>query len=525
MPNHPPYEQHTKMLMQMGRYEDAAFVASKWVEAFPNNGEAWFCKSASELQAGRAQDALASIERLLKGAPHDARYLTHKARTLVKLGRTQDGMKVACRLAKQPIENAYILNALGKIVSEAGDHELAIDLQKRAISKNATEPSFYTDLGTVLHFCRRTGEAEVAHKRALALNPKSFQTYWLLSQLRKATPERNHVESCKAALGKYGADAQARASIGYALGKQYEDLGEYKDAFASYQAGANAVLEQSPYSENAALEMFSLFKSQFDTKYMTSGVRGHESDEPIFIVGMPRTGTTLVERIIDTDTSVFAAGELHNFGHLLDAATATSKSAQSDAGQTLDLRRIDYAKLGQAYIESTRPRTGRTRYFIDKYPLNFQLLGPIMLALPKAKIVHLTRNPMDTCFSNFKLMFGVGTALYSYDLETLGRYYLAYADLMAHWKAVAPGRIHDVSYDALIANPEKETRALMDYLGLEWRPDTLEFYKSQDAVATPSTVQVRNPINASALNRWKKFETQLRPLLDLLQMNGVSTPK
>lgn len=183
---------------------------------------------------------------------------------------------------------------------------------------------------------------------------------------------------------------------------------------------------------------------------------------------------------------------------------------------------LNYVQLGQDYLESTRPRTGRTKHFIDKYPLNFMNVGPAALALPNAKFIHLTRQPMDICFSNYKLLFSAGTGLYSYDQETLARYYIRYHELMNHWRACLPDRILDVVYEELIGDPEGQTRRIADYLGVEWTPDCLDFYKSGQAVATASTAQVRNPINSASVNSWKKHIDGLGVLQHTLVSGGIT---
>ena len=516
-----PYKKHTHMLIQMGRYEQALMVAKKWVEAKPHEAEAWFCKSACEMMLMRAKHALDSIEKALETEPKNARFLAQKARSTVGTGAIMQGLEIARNLAKQENSNPSILDSVGLTLSNAGESEEAIPLFERAIELNPNIPQYYTNYGTVLHFCRRTEEAEAAHRKALELNPEDFRAYWLLGGLRTATNDHNFVDWFGEILKKYNDKLIARIPLHYALAKQYEDLGEFDNAFMHLEKGAAAALEHTPYNEDLANALIEGYTQHFTPDLFQGHIHGYDNDELILIVGMPRSGTTLVERIIASYDEVYAAGELHNFNNLLNERVRNLHPDKSTIEITGDLRKLDFQDLGQAYIDSTRPRTGHTKHFIDKYPFNFQLVGPFALALPKLKIINLMRNPMDTCYSNYKLLFGLGSAMYSYDQETLGRFYVGYRKMMEHWHSCLPERILDVNYENLAQNPEDESKRIMDFLGFDWRPECLEFYKSKDAVTTASTSQIREPINTSSLYKWKKFEHHLEPLKTTLLENGI----
>lgn len=522
MKQEPPYEKHTRMLIEMGRHPQALMVIAKWVEAKPHVAEAWFCKSVCEMMLMRAKIALESINKATDIEPNNSRYLAQRARCLVSSGAVMEGLKLARKLVGKDQKNSHILDAVANTISNAGEHEEAIPLFERAIKLNPKIPQYYSNYGTVLHFCQRTDEAEVAHRKALELFPEDFRAYWLLGQLRKAKPDHNFISWFEKMLTKYGDKLQARVSLNFALAKQHEDLGQNDEAFRHLELGSKAALEYAPYNEEANDNTLTRYREEFPPELFARGIGGSSNEEPIVIVGMPRSGTTLVERIIASYDDVFAAGELHNFMHILNERCNALNPGKQGLELYLGLDRLDFRELGDAYVESTRPRTGHTRYFIDKYPFNFQTIGPMALALPRTKIINLVRNPMDTCFSNYKLLFMLGSATYSYDQETLGRFYVQYRKMMEHWHACLPGRILDVDYENLVRNPEEESRRITDFLGFEWRPECLEYYKSDEAVSTASTSQVREPINASSLNAWKKFEAHLEPLKKVFENNGIA---
>ncbi|RZA28269.1 MAG: sulfotransferase, partial [Proteobacteria bacterium] len=245
---------------------------------------------------------------------------------------------------------------------------------------------------------------------------------------------------------------------------------------------------------------------------------GCMSEEPIFVIGMPRSGTTLVERIISSHPMVHSGGELQNFGVCLKRASASTTPSILDLDTIGRCGTLDWERLGSAYIASTRPGTGHTPRFIDKLPHNFLFLGYIARALPNARIIHLRRNPLDTCVSNFRQLFALTSPFYDYSFDLLdtGRYYLMYDQLMRHWDSVLPGRILEVRYEQIVDSLESSSRRLVDFCGLPWDDACLQFERNEAPVATASAVQVRQPIYRTSLNRWKRYEAQLGELVELL---------
>jgi hypothetical protein len=237
---------------------------------------------------------------------------------------------------------------------------------------------------------------------------------------------------------------------------------------------------------------------------------------------MPRTGTTLVERILAGHTGVFAAGELTNFAvQMMKLARAKAQGGSPNRDDLVRLTtELDFAALGSAYVESTRPFTGQTARFIDKLPLNYLYLGLIHLALPKATIIHVQRNPMDTIYAVYKTLF-TDAYPFSYRLEELAHYYVAYHALMEHWHAVLPNAIQAVRYEQLVADVDTEARRLVAACGLEWQPACLEFHKSIEASTTASAVQVRKPVYRTSVRKWRDYETQLQPAVEILRDAGI----
>jgi hypothetical protein len=252
--------------------------------------------------------------------------------------------------------------------------------------------------------------------------------------------------------------------------------------------------------------------------------QGCSSPDPIFIVGMPRTGTTLVERILGSHSSVHSAGELNHFS--LELIRLERRANDRPAASRLDFvartADLDFRALGDAYLASTRPLRDGRPYFIDKLPFNFLYAGLIHLALPQAKIINLQRHPMDTCYAVYKQLFKDAYP-FSYDLEELGRYYVAYHRLMQHWNAVMPGVMHTVWYEDVVADVEGETRRLLDYCGLPWEDQCLRYYQNPRSSTTASALQVRQPIYDTSVGRWRAYARQLEPLRLQLERAGIDT--
>jgi hypothetical protein len=238
---------------------------------------------------------------------------------------------------------------------------------------------------------------------------------------------------------------------------------------------------------------------------------------------MPRTGTTLVERILSSHSQVASAGESQNFGVLLKRAIGTASPRVLDVETIERSMSVHLPAVGRAYVDQTRPEGARPR-FVDKMPLNFFYLGHIARALPAARLVVVRRDPLDTCLGNFRQLFAIGFSYYDYacDLLDTGRYYLAFDRLMAHWRAVLPGWIHEVRYEHLVADQRAETQRLLAHCGLDWEDGCLEFERNPTAVATASAVQVREPLHARSVGRWRHYERELQPLIRLLAEAGVA---
>jgi hypothetical protein len=344
-----------------------------------------------------------------------------------------------------------------------------------------------------------------------------------LAQLRKQTTEHHHLNRLRSLLEQFQGDDSARLYLNLALAKELEDLRDYVPSFEHLKAGKAAGGTGRKYSIARDEALFEAVTRAFESPAQVSA--GSQSEEPIFVIGMPRSGTTLVDRILSSHSSVHSAGELQNFGVLLKRASGSRTPSMMDPDTVSRAMQVDWTALGDAYVASTRPGTGHTARFIDKLPHNFLYAGFIARALPRAKIICLRREPTDTCLGNFRQLFSQSSPYYDYsfDLMDTGRYYLLFDRLMAHWQRVLPGRIFEFGYEELVDSQERSTRRLLEFCELPWEDTCLYFEKNQSPVATASAVQVREPINRQSLRRWKHYEGQMTELRKLLKEGGAIT--
>jgi hypothetical protein len=307
------------------------------------------------------------------------------------------------------------------------------------------------------------------------------------------------------------------------MAKELECVGQYQQALTMLKRGNGAKKRELGYNISHDKTLFSAMKHLFSDGFAEKTALGNSSKQPIFVLGMPRSGTTLVDRIISSHTEVVSAGELQNF------AVELKKLSQTSSRQVLDIETInrattlDFLDLGKRYLDSVSPVNNKTTHFIDKMPLNFLYIGLIKKALPNAKIIILKRHAMDTCLSNFRTLFAVNFSYYNYayDLMDSGHYFSLFRDLMNFWQSLYGDSLLEMSYEKLVDEPEKQIRRLLEYCDLDWQQNCLDFHNNPAPVSTASSVQIRQPINSSSIGRWRRYGDELDELHAYLNKQGL----
>lgn len=464
---------------------------------------------------GRYGDAEKLLGRALELAPDFTAARANLATALYRQNRPAEALDTLATLLDQEPDNAGGQNLKAAALSRTGAYEEAIALYADVLAKHPDQPKVWMSYGHVLKTVGRTGEGVAAYRRALALAPTLGEVWWSLANLKTVKLGPGDVATMTAALAAPGLATQDRLHLHFALGKALEDAADAEASFAHYSQGNRIRHGQVGYDPEEISRHVARAEALFTAGFFAERAgRGCPAPDPIFVLGMPRAGSTLVEQILASHSQVEGTMELPDIPLLARRAGGRDEAgwAERIAGLSAD----DLMALGEDYLARTRVqrREGRP-FFIDKMPNNWAHLGFIHLILPSARIVDARRHPLDCCFSNFKQHYARGQG-FSYSLSDMGRYYADYVALMAHFDRVLPGRVHRVIHERLLDDPETEVRSLLAHLGLSFEPACLAFHENRRAVRTASSEQVRRPLNREGQGQWRPYERWLDPLKEAL---------
>jgi predicted Zn-dependent protease len=422
-------------------------------------------------------------------------------------------------LTKEPRNTGY-LNLKAAVLAHLGNYSAAIEAYVAVLHDHPRHPKVWLSYGHALKTVGRSEESIAAYRRAIDLEPTLGEAYWSLANLKTFRFSPADIEALRASLGRPDLSAEDRLHFEFALGKALEDAGEYEEAFASYARGNATRLRAHPYQadENTrfAERATRLFTEEF---FAARAGAGADAPDPIFIVGLPRAGSTLLEQILASHSQVEGTIELPDMPRIareLAGKGDGEKGASRFFEALAALSRTELRQLGEEYLATTRVhrKTGAP-FFIDKMPNNCLYVGLIRVLLPNAKIIDARRHPLGCCLSAFKQHFSRGQS-FTYDLTDLGRYYRDYVRLMAHFDAVLPGHVHRVLHENMIDDTENEVRRVLAYCRLPFEPKCMRFYENERPVRTASSEQVRQPIFKDGKDHWRHFESRLGPLREAL---------
>jgi tetratricopeptide (TPR) repeat protein len=506
--------------LDRGEWRTAQAFGARMLAQSPADPDAYYVAGVAELRLEQPVRAIEYLRRAALLAPAWPEPLAELSRAYLSTGMAPVAAQIAERAMAMAPANGVTLDMLGVIFGQAGLHERARAAFEAAVERMPANAASRFNLASTLAFGGHLDAAEEQLEACLALDPRHWRAHLFLSQLRRQTANRNHLERLRSILAE-PPEWQGTFYLNLAIAKELEDLGRYAEAFAHLTAGKTSAGAERGYSPARDASAFEEIVKCFPVPVAEH--EGNDNAEPIFVIGMPRSGTTLVERILSSHPMVRSAGELRNFMVALDAETGGVPGFIFNEAFAESARHIDYPGLAARYLDSVQHLRGTEPHFIDKLPHNFLFAGFIAQALPRAKIVCLRRNAVDTCLSNFRQVFDLRSPYfdYSFDLLDTGRYYLLFDRLMSHWQRVFPGRILEVQYEDLVTDQEANTRRLLEFCGLPWNEACLSFERNQAPVATASAVQVRAAMNRNSIDRWKHYEPQLAGLLRLLAEGGI----
>ncbi len=506
--------------LSRGDWATAGALASQCRIVCPSDASGWLLGSIAALLADQKEGALALIELRLAADPDNTQCLIQQAECLYALGRRDRAIAAAERAAAAAPDNAVALEAVCNFLTLAQEHRHALPIYDMAVAAAPADPAVLCHRALTHQYLGNFDLAAADFRRALERSPGYAEALKGLADLTRQSASDNHVAAIEAALAAGPADARAKATLHLALAKSSEDLGEYAKSWRHLNA-ANALERAAlPYDPAEDRAQFDCIMAQFPNLESRREDSTHVS--PIFIVGLPRTGTTLVERILGCHSAIHSAGELAAFAEAVSIAVVQAVPASTDSlGFTRTFGRLDERLIAHEYLARSLSRRGSRPRFIDKAPANFFHCALIFRAFPNARVIHLTRHPMAACYAIFKTRFNGGYP-FSYDLEELGDFYIGYRRLMEHWHRILPGRILDVAYEDVVTVQESTTRRLLDYLGLPFEDACLNFHLNPAATSTSSSVQVRQPLYDSSLQQWRHYATELEPLRIRLEAAGIS---
>jgi tetratricopeptide (TPR) repeat protein len=479
---------------------------------------------ACEREEARA-DFAKSLEivtaALARDGEHPVLYLK-RAQNLMSLRRRSEAFAAAERAIAVAEPSPQLLGAVASLYIQSNDPGHAKPLVYRALERSPNEATFLYQAALCHFYLNETAQADEMLARVLKIAPGNGFAWHVRSQLATQTRAANHIADLRSSLARPQLRSMDEMLMSFALAKELEDVGEFAQSFEVLLRANRIKRGTLTYDVRNDVDAMQNVMAYYTEAAMQSLRGGDETPGAIFIVGMPRTGTTLVERMLGSHSQVASVGEAVDFPEEMSAAAraAHARLGLENANLLRASLQMDFGEVGRRYLAAVHQLAGGQRYTIDKLPFNFRYAGLIHKALPKAAIVHLTRDPMDTCYAVFKTLF-INAYHFSYQLEEIAEYFIAYRRMMDHWHAVMPGVILDVRYEDLVAEPQTQCRRLLQHCGLPWEDQVLDFHNSTKASTTASAMQVRRPIYKSSVQKWRNFAGELQPVLRRLADAGL----
>jgi hypothetical protein len=476
------------------------------------------------MRTGRFEEALVFAERAVAGKQACLPAHGLLATILLQLGRPGDAESVISKAMEHATGVADAYDGLAYVSMQLGRHERANSLYRRAVELAPGNPRLWYNLASSERSFGRLLEADAACDQAIALDDRQYPSYLLRSELRVQTPEANHVGALERYLARPRLEDPARIFLGYALAKELDDLQRFDEAFRWFSAAASTRRRHLAYDvavdERKLQRIAEVFPRELVEETAHERTSGHplDSSRYVFIVGLPRSGTTLVERILTGLPAVRSNGETDNFARALLAASPPDGPNGTDVFSRAAA--ADPHAVASNYARLADPGTPGEK-IVEKLPMNYLYLGAIRRALPQAQLLLVRRSPLDSCFAMYRTLFGEGYP-FSYDFEELARYYAAYVRLMSHWHATLGTGLHEIVYDDLVREPLRSGSAVANACGLTWTDAAIEVHRNAAVSLTASAAQIRRPIYGTSSGRWRYYRSHLEPLIGALRRHGVT---
>ncbi len=495
-----------------GQSAAARITLESLLQRMPNSAAVHLQLGGLAYSEDRLRDCTLHTVEAANALPDDIEAIQQIVLTLLQVGETVLARRCLDHPAISQCRDASKLARLAGARQMLGDHDEGLALLDRAQALGLDNADFRYIRSVQLLFNGKTEQAEAELNACLRMGSTYGRASVTLARLHKQTPESNHVDYIRAELQRVTKGSEDHAGFEYALYKELEDLGEYDAAWAALERGSAVMYARLQYDAAWESRIIDGLTKLFTAEFLAQPApQPQAGPQPIFIIGMPRSGTTVLDRILGNHSQVVSAGELGDFARAVRWGVDHKSIQPVDETILQRAPLVDFAQVGARYLAQAQWRAAGKSHFVDKLPINWIQAGFIRRALPGARILHMTRDPMDTCFSNFRAFFGVGYA-YSYNFDALAAHYRHYRRLMDHWHDAMPGQILDIPYARLVADAESVTREVLDFCGLPYEAGCAELDRNTAPVATLSSQQVREPIHQRAIGEWQRYARQLEPL-------------
>ena len=507
-----------------GEFGKAEAICRNILRKDPTNVNATRLLGLIAGELGKHRLAARMLRNAVKLAPDFFGAQMDLARALLEIEELEECETVLQRVIKMRPNLPQPRSMLGGVYNKMGRFEDGVETYKSALEQQPNHAGSMAGLGHSLKTIGRQDESIDIYRDCIKNYPTFGEAYWALANLKTFRFSDDEIAAMEQHVDDDKLPDETRVNLNYSLGKAHEDRGDYDLAFQRYDQGSKLRRPHESYDPVHTEMVHDQIIETITADFVAENAgNGSPDDSPIFIVGLPRSGSTLVEQILASHSQVDGTHELPDLPRVV--STINHQRPQGDV-YPFALRHYskDLAKLGDQYIESTARFRKGSPFFTDKMPNNFASIGLIALILPDAKIVNARRHPLDSCMGSYKQLFYRGQS-FTYDLVELGEYYLEYQRLMDHWHEILPGKVLDVQYENMVADQENQTRRLIEHCALPWEDGCLRFYETDRAVITASSEQVRQPIYSKSVNSWRRFESHLGPLIEVLEPLLLELPK
>jgi tetratricopeptide (TPR) repeat protein len=509
-------------LLFQGHIQQASIISEQLLVDAAEVAPVHYFASEVALAKRQPDEALSHINHAIELDNQEPALLIKKAEIEILCRQGLQAQETAALAASLDKKNLSVQLDAARIYSDCGNHAGATRFLQCALDTDQKNPAVLFEHAKNQFYLGQMDAAGRSIAQFLESDTHAKGPLFLLqARLQKQTTQSNHIVALRAYLSMDRQEADTINSY-YALAKELEDLGEFSDSFAALKSGADKMRQSLNFNLPGELQNLQGIETTFQVDAFAAIADSGSAAAPIFIVGMPRTGTTLVEHILTRHEGVISAGESSDFTAAMASVIDAYIAAHPDQGlgPLSAALQVDYNRIADQYMNNQIGMLGVADHYVDKLPFNYLYCGLIKKAFPNARILHMVRDPMDTCYAIYKTLFNQ-SYYFSYDLDELADYYSAYRQLMDHWHRLMPGAILDVQYESLVSDPVTVSKKIADYCGLDWSEDLLDVENKSKASSTASAAQIREPIYTTSVEKWRNFESELAPVFEKLKANGL----